>query len=251
MYQPETATNTSIPFVVMVTPDVKQSKIDRLREDGAIVNIVERINVPWMKPGLDRWRDVLTKLRMLEMTQYEKLLCMDSDMLVAKRLDSAFEDPTTASQMTNASLAIQDEGPLPKQYMYSAQTYFEGRTHPWPYPPGNYSAVGFFMIQPSISVFKYYMKIASIPDRFNSNAPEQGLLNYAHRKDGPMPWIEINYKYTTQWPTMEQYEEGAHALHEKFWDQTIQLDEPLRAKWLEAKSAMFSFYGGNGTIAPR
>ncbi|KAK4692320.1 hypothetical protein P7C71_g4859, partial [Lecanoromycetidae sp. Uapishka_2] len=242
LHQPSTRTNTSIPLVVICTDDVKPSKIERLEQDGATVVVVEKLHQEWMKPGRDRWRDMLSKLRMLELTQYEKLLFMDSDMVLAKRMDSIFDDPTTATQTPNAGLAVEDEAPLPKEYIFSAQTYMAQRDHPWPMPPGDSFSGGFFLLRPSISMFNYYMKIASIPERFDSFAMEQGLLNYAHRKDGPMPWQEINYEYVTAWPSMKQVSAGAHALHEKFWDHSIEMDEELRDMWIMAKGAMLGYY---------
>ncbi len=253
LHQPSTRTNTSIPFIVICTDDVKPSKIERLRLDGATVVVVEKLRQEWMKPGIDRWRDMLSKLRMLEFTQYEKLLFLDSDMLVAERMDSIFDDPTTATQTPNTTLAKEDEGPLPNEYIFSASTFIDQRQHPWPQPPGSYFSGGFFLLQPSISMFNYYMKIASIPERFDSNAMEQGLLNYAHRRDGPMPWQEINYVYSTCWPTMKEVKKGAHSLHEKFWDLNIELDEELRGMWMQAKGEMVGFYegreGGRGSAA--
>jgi len=246
LHQPSIKSNTSISFIVICTNDVKESMIERLRQDGATVVVVEKLRQEWMKPGLDRWRDMLSKLRMLEFTQYEKLLFMDSDMLIAKRMDSIFDDPTTAAQTPNTTLALEDEGPLPKEYIFSAQTYVDHRQHPWPQPPGKYFSGGFFMLRPSLSMFAYYMKIASIPERFDSNFMEQGLLNYAHRKGGPMPWQEVNFRYTTCWPTMKEFNAGAHSLHEKFWDHGIELDEDLRDKWIMAKGEMLGFYGHEG-----
>lgn len=244
LHSPKTGTNTSIPFVVLATPDVPESKLERLRKDGATVKVIERISEPWMKPGLEKWRDVISKLRMLELVQFEKVLCMDADMYIAERMDGIFIDPTTEPLIPKPELAVEDEAPLPESYIFSAQQYMEGRVHPYPPPAGDYFSSGFFLCQPSIAMFNYYLSIAKIQDRFNSNAPEQGLLNYAHRRDGPMPWTDIYYKWTTTWPSMKEYEAGAHSLHEKWWDESISLDPDLRKLWYNARSEMEGYHRG-------
>lgn len=249
LHAPQSATNSSIPFIVLCTPDIPESQLARLEKDGATVRVVERIGESWMKPGLTRWRDVMSKLRMLEMTEYEKLLFLDSDMYVTRRLDGVFIDPTTEPLQVNQSLGVEDEGPLPKSYIFSAQTYLEGRQHPYPYPPGPYLSSGFFVVQPCISMFNYYLSVAKIEGRFNSNAPEQNLFNYAHRKDGPMPWTEIYYKWTTTWPSPKEFEAGAATLHEKWWDGTIVLDHSLRQLWYAARTDMYAFHNASKSAA--
>ena len=244
LHAPRTRTNTSIPFVVLATPDIAESKLERLRKDGAIVKVIERISESWMKPGLERWRDQLGKLRMLELVQFEKVLSLDADMYIAERMDGVFTDPTTEPLTPKPELAVGDEAPLPTSYIFSAQQYMEGRRHPYPPPAGDYFSGGFFLCQPSIEAFNYYLSVAKIKDRFRANDMEQGLLNYAHRRDGPMPWTEIYYKWTTTWPSMKEFQAGAHSLHEKWWDEKIALDPDLRKLWYIARGEMEGYHRG-------
>ena len=245
LHAPNTSTNSSIPFVVLATPDIAESKLERLREDGAMVKVIEKIREPWMKPGRERWRDMLSKLHMWKLIEYEKTLFLDADMLIVKRMDGIFTDSTTAPIKTHTALAEADEGTLPSSYIFTAQTYFDHSNHQYPpYPPGKYFSGGFFLAQPSIKAFNYYRNLASMEDKFDSNGMEQNMLNYAHRKDGPMPWAEINYVYTTTWPSMKEYEAGAHSMHEKWWDRVIELDERLRGMWFRARDEMLAFHNG-------
>lgn len=186
----------------------------------------------------------MSKLRMLELTDFEKVLFMDADMYIAGRMDGIFTDPTTVPLVPKPELAVEGEGPLPESYIFSAQQYMEGRVHPYPPPAGDYFSGGFFLCQPSMAMFNYYLTIAKIKDRFNSNAMEQGLLNYAHRREGPMPWTDVYYKWTTTWPSMKEYEAGAHSLHEKWWDEKIRLDPDLRKLWYIARGEMEGYHRG-------
>ena len=244
LYAPKTGTNISIPFVVLATKDVARSKLERLRKDGATVQVVESTSESWIEPGLLRWRDTMSKLRMLELTQFEKVLFLDADMYVVERMDGIFTDPTTEPLVLKAELAVEDEGPLPRSYIFSAQQYMEGRVHPYPPPAGEYFSSGFFLCRPSIAMFNHYLTIAKIEHRFDSNAMEQGLLNYAHRREGPMPWTDVYYKWTTTWPSMNEYEAGARSLHEKWWDESIELDPDLRKLWYVARGEMEGYYRG-------
>jgi len=245
----QTATNSSIPFVVLCTPEIPHSQLDRLRQDGATVKVIERITESWMKPGLKRWRDMMSKLWIFEMTQYEKVLFLDSDMYVNKRMDGIFTDETTKPLPVKQTLASEDEGTIPEAYIFSAQTYLGGRQHDYPYPPGNHFSGGFFVVQPSITMSNSNLSITKIAGRFNSNAMEQGLLNYAHRKDGPMPWSEIYYRWTTNWPSPKEFQAGAASLHEKWWDDKITLDPALRQLWFDARADMYTFHNTSASLA--
>ena len=251
LHAPNTGTNSSIDFVVLATPDISESKLSRLRKDGVTVRVVEKIEEQWMKPGLVRWRDMLSKLHMWQLVEYEKTLFLDADMLIVKRMDGVFTDPTAAPLKINSSAAVADEGPIPSSYIFTAQTYFEGRVHRYPVSPGDFFSGGFFLAQPSIEAFNYYRHLASMEGRFDSNGMEQHMLNYAHRKDGPMPWVEVNYIYTTTWPSLREYEAGAHSMHEKWWDQSLQLDDELRAMWYQARDDMKAFHAARDAADSR
>ena len=60
----------NIDVVVMVTPTVSESRRKRLIRDGAIVYPVEflRSESKWVHAAEERWNDVMTKLRVWEMT---------------------------------------------------------------------------------------------------------------------------------------------------------------------------------------
>lgn len=244
LHAPSTATNSSIPFVVLATPDIASHKIERLRLDGAIVHVVDRITADWLAPGLPRWRDMMCKLHMFKLVEYEKVLFMDSDMLIVDRMDGIFTDATTNPFAVDQSRALPDESALPDTYMLAAQSYLEGRTHPYPPNTAPGFSGGFLVAQPSKRLFDYYISLIAIEGRFRSNAMEQDLLNYAHRRDGPMPWAKVRYTYTTTWPSWKEYEMGAKSLHEKWWDVGIDLDWRLRGKWFEAKGEMEGYWRG-------
>ena len=209
------------------------------------VKVIDTITADWLHPGLERWRSTMSKLHLYSLTEYSKVLFLDSDMLVVKPLDGVFTDPTTSPLPINHSLAVADEGALPEKYMLAAQAYMEGRTHPYPPPSStNYFSSGFMVAEPNAQMLDYYMSLIAIEGRFRADAMEQDLLNYAHRRDGPMPWKDVTYTWTTTWPSPKEYEAGAATLHEKWWDPSIALDLGLRRMWYEVRGEMEGYWRG-------
>ncbi|KAL9076999.1 MAG: hypothetical protein Q9161_000632 [Pseudevernia consocians] len=188
-----------------------------------------------------RWRDILTKLRAFELYEFEKVLLLDSDMLLVDRLDDIFADPATDLLAPNLTLARPDEGPLPSRYMISAQIIINDTTHSYPPVGAPYFSAGFFLGHPNAEMVKYYESLMQVRDRFSTELVEQDFLNYAHRKEGPMPWQDFDYRWTTTWPSIVEYKIGAKSLHEKWWSRNAggrDLDPFWKEKWVKAKFEM-------------
>lgn len=259
LHAPQTHTNSSLDVVVLATTDVAASKLARLSSDGARVLVVDRISSPWINSDEPRWADVLTKLRVCALTEYEKVLLMDSDMLLVDRMDGVFADAATEPQPTNLTRADPFEPALPTTYMLAAQTIQNERVHPYPPEPDNYFSAGFFLCQPSLVLYHYYLNLtmetptAESEDsektnrKFDPFLGEQSLLNYAHRRDGPMPWRDVHYTWTTTWPSWREVSKGAKSLHEKWWrddlpDMDDERDRDLQRRWWRVRWEMERFY---------
>eukprot|EP01133_Synstelium_polycarpum_P013694 gene13694-16135_t len=84
-------TNTKYGMVVLITDKISPETIDRLQRLGCIVELVQAIPVPKeITMQLERWAPAFTKFRAWQMTQYSKIIWLDSDMLVQKNLDHLF-----------------------------------------------------------------------------------------------------------------------------------------------------------------
>jgi alpha-N-acetylglucosamine transferase len=197
-------TNSSLPFLVLCTPEVSERKRKQLKKDGATVVVVEKLGTEWVHPATARWRDVMTKLRLFEMTEYTKICFIDADHLVTGSLDGVFYDEATLTQPTlpNPAHIKDDEASLPRTYMFATHGDFYGYEHPYPPDPDlTYLNCGFFVFAPSKVLFEYYMSLLQLPGRFDPGFPEQNLLNYAHRREGNMPWKPLWYGWNVNWPT--------------------------------------------------
>ncbi|KAF2769909.1 nucleotide-diphospho-sugar transferase [Teratosphaeria nubilosa] len=252
-------TNSSIPFIVLCTPDVSLRKRNRLKKDGATVIVAESLNADWVTAGAGepRWRDVMTKMRLWQMTQYSKILFIDADMLVIDSLDGVFYDEATLTQATgnNPQNLKTDEAPLPRTYMFAGAPdigfttesggNFLGYDHPYPPDPNlSYLNCGFFVFTPSKELFDYYTSLINIPGRFDPRFPEQNLLNYAHRRDGNMPWKPLWYGWNVNWPTEKDWRGGARSFHAKYWSGDPSHDPFLKAIWKEQRAEMEGFHRG-------
>lgn len=251
LHSPDTGTNNSIPFLVVCTSDVSLRKRRRLTADGATVILVEKLSSDWVQPGSPRWRDVLAKLRLFELTAYSKICFIDADTLVTRRLDGVFYDEATLTQatLTNPSETLADEAALPRTYMLATHADYWGYDHPYPPDPtSNYLNCGFFVFAPSKQLFAYYMSLLQLPGRFDPGFPEQNLLNYAHRREGNMPWKPLWHGWNVNWPTERDWQQGAASFHAKYWDGDPSHDKVLKSIWREQRAEMEGFYRGRDLV---
>ncbi|THZ36888.1 nucleotide-diphospho-sugar transferase, partial [Aureobasidium pullulans] len=208
MHSTTAGTNASIPFVVVVTDETHPRKRARLEKDGAIVIEVSRISPGWAIPGDPRWKDMMTKLRLFELTQFAKICYIDSDHLVTDRLDGIFYDEATITQHTlqDPKNMRDDEAAMPRTYMMAAHTDYWGYEHPYrPPTDGTYMNFGFAVFTPSKALFNYYLSVLGIPGRFDMGMQEQSLINYAHRREGNMPWKPLWHGWNVNWPTEKDW----------------------------------------------
>jgi len=150
-----------------------------------------------------QWQDVLTKLRLFEQTQYDKILFLDSDTLITKSMDGIFED-TAAQVQTNLGddspkKRPLDEGSQPETYLFAGNAGSGGYDHAYPPPKGNNLNAGCMVFKPDVKLFEYYMRLAKLTDRYNGRTPEQSLWAYAHRRDGNMPWKQLHHDWNVNW----------------------------------------------------
>lgn len=240
LHAPETRSkNASIPFIVLVTKDVPEEKRSRLRKDGAHVVPVTYLTADWITTDYPAWRDVLTKLRLWELTQFERVCFLDGDTILTGPLDDVFDDPAVHLHHTGTdNKAIKsDEAPLPRNYSFAGVPESKP-IHKYPptdenhdYPNINYLNSGFFVYKPSLDVENYYISLMNIPDRFNPELPEQNLFNYAHRREGNMPWTQLANTWNIHYPSIEDLNGGVRTLHEKWWAPVNEGLRPYLESW--------------------
>ncbi|KAK6531662.1 hypothetical protein TWF694_002839 [Orbilia ellipsospora] len=248
LHDPQTRSNRSIPFIVLVTSAVSQSKRRTLESDGATVIFAEDVTLPfWVKTGVTRWKDQFTKLRLFELIEYERIAFLDADTLLTRPIDGIFDDP--AVKLTSGTLAESrraeiksDEAKLPRKYVFATRpdNALNGeRSHPFPPVEGDIFSAGFWVAAPSFELFDYYYSVMNHWRRFDPHTMEQSLLNYAHRVKGAMPWGRLGNKWSATWPNHADLKAGVASLHEKFWAAG---EEDMRQMWFDTKDKMERYW---------
>ncbi|KAI9694266.1 MAG: hypothetical protein M1820_009069 [Bogoriella megaspora] len=251
LHAPQTRSLRGIPVVVLVTPDVSRTRRERLRRDGAIVRPVSNIKTgsDWIAPGDSRWRDVLSKLRVWEMTEYSRVLLLDGDTVLQRSLDGVFDEPNAQviPSLTNVTNLPDDEAKLPSHYLLASTGELPNANHK--YPPdwddfknfGTFCA-GFLLLEPSLDMFRYYKSILAQPNRFDSRFPEQNLWNYAHRWDGPMPWKQVSSTWNVRSVNSEDFRQGVASMHEKWWQDVFSGSQEVAEWFNRVRWEMEGFY---------
>ncbi|KAH7412817.1 nucleotide-diphospho-sugar transferase [Cadophora sp. MPI-SDFR-AT-0126] len=248
-----TRSRGDIPFLAVVAPDILPWKRKLLEREGATVIFAERISLgdEWIEPMTERWKDVMLKLRLFELIDYDKILFLDADTYLLKPLDRIFRDPAARPIRTGTSEkeTRPDEASLPETYLFATGPEIMHTSHPWPPHPWPRFNAGFFLFQPSKELFKYYTSLLTLKDRFDSTYPEQNLLNYAHREWGNMPWARLKTGWNVNLPNMNDVRKGVKSVHAKLWMKGHELQpvpEELRRMWEKTKVEMESFYNKIG-----
>jgi len=86
-------TNTSYDRAILVTPDVSQQYRDLLTMVYTHIIPIEYVKVSSniFSEQNTRFRDVFTKLECLSLIQYEKIILLDLDMIIARNIDHLFK----------------------------------------------------------------------------------------------------------------------------------------------------------------
>lgn len=246
MHNKDTCVDSSIDVIVFATPFVPQSQRDRLDRDGAKVLVVEPI-MPEELPGERRWALSLTRFQLWKYTQYEKICFIDADTLVTGNLGDVFNDPATQllDVGKNENETKSDEVGLPQSYLFAGKPEAGGWEHPYPPNESGYLNAGFFVAGPSREMFEYYVDLAKKSDRVDMGFMDQGVLNYAHRKEGNMPWQVLDSQWNINFARKKDYDGGCKSFHDKYWDgegEEASADPFLKGLWQEQRKVMESYY---------
>lgn len=256
LHAPETrSSDEDIPFVVLVTDRVSEEKRLRLRKDGAIVIAADFIRADWVHTATSTWQDVMTKLRLWELVQFEHVCFLDGDTVLVEPLDGVFEDPAVSLRGIGSKEKhiLADEASMPTDYSFAGVPEMK-REHGFPptdanhdFPNNDYLNAGFFVFSPSLDIFQYYLSILEVPNKFNPEMPEQNLLNYAHRREGNMPWTQLRNDWNIHYPTVDDLLGGVKSLHEKWWAPVTDDLRPYLESWrwrmeghFEARDRLFA-----------
>jgi alpha-N-acetylglucosamine transferase len=234
-----------IDWLVLVPEEVDQEKRAQLEKEGATIVVVENVKLSWwIKTGITRWAHQFQKLALLQMIKYDRILFIDADTILQDRMDTIFvEGDAVMPAKTDPRRGRADEAMLPSDYVFLARPdnqYLGERDHA--VPPINTTnsiSAGFWLVAPSQELSHHLMSITKHPYRFDSTTMEQSLFNYAFRKDGPMPWKELDWRWSATWPSEKDKSAGVKSLHEKLWKTG---PEDLKQDWIDLRDEMERYW---------
>ncbi|KGO74625.1 Glycosyl transferase, family 8 [Penicillium italicum] len=207
-----------VPFLILVTPDISQKHRSLLSREGATVVPIENLGYDWGSSQC--WDAALAKLNLWKLEEYDKIVFLNVDSVLFHPIYELFEDPATIMRATTNPTAK-----MPKNYMIAA-------------PPDSRMDLNMqlasdqelyheehmdnelFIIHPSGDIYEYYVSLHHRLHKDDSVSPEQNLLNYAHRADGPMPWQSLGSGWNLKDASQSDYERGLKSINHKWWRPT-------------------------------
>lgn len=190
---------TQWPLIVMVTAAIGRETREDLQTHGCVIYPVEPL-MPDSKLdhhyASDRFGEVWSKLRVWELTDCERVVFLDADMLVLRNMDELFtldlgEYALAACHACRCNpnhIASYPARWQPENCHYT----WQARGEPAPASLDRYLNGGFLVLKPDQGVFEWLQrKVVAIDDLRRYPFSEQDLLNevFEHR------WLPLPYIY--------------------------------------------------------
>ncbi|KAJ5890046.1 hypothetical protein N7504_010856 [Penicillium tannophilum] len=180
--------------------------------EGATVVSVESFDHDWRSANLQRSDGSIVKLDLWKLEEYDKVLFLDVTSVLFHPIHEIFENPVTAMRTTTNPTAD-----MPKSYMIAAQLDSSMSLDTQLVLGKNKMDDGFFILSPSENLYNYYISLLRLLDEHDFGRSEQILLNQAHRADGPMPWQDLGFGWSSKHASQSDYETGLKSVNHEWW----------------------------------
>ncbi|KAI9634640.1 nucleotide-diphospho-sugar transferase [Dioszegia hungarica] len=186
--------------VVMVTNQTAEADIQQLERAGAKIFRVPH-SLRNVFPHRDSWPEtyhyVWDKVWAFALTEYDRVLYMDSDMVFNRPIHPIWESRNSMPE-----------------HRLAATADWQG-VYQTPMPDGPYFNSGFMMIRPDQQTFEEILRV----DLSESSLqwPDQDLLNIYFSRDGPHPWVPLDHLFHSNMAKEEDLEAGTNVIQAKAW----------------------------------
>ncbi len=236
------------PLVVLVTDGIDARSRQLLEEDGCLLRDVEPLRPVSDRPdhyANARFAEVWTKLAAWRLTEFERIVFLDADMLVTQNMDELFSlelaDGAVAAchacRCNPNRIASYPPSWNPENCFY---TYCRGVEHTS--EPGvvdDYLNGGFLVLTPDSSVYDDMVgKLAQLDDLSRYPFAEQDFLNeYYHQRWQPLPYVynalkTLPFQHPTMWDASAV--KNIHYIIDKPWEKDLDPDDryyPVNRLW--------------------
>lgn len=136
------------------------------------------------------WIDQFTKLQLWKLTEYDRIVYMDSDLFPLTNTEELFSMDIRQRSRTGDAF----------EYHFAASPNLLGRGEGGSINVGIGFNAGFFMLKPNVSVFDKIWELAMVPGQpWNVHKDmEQGLLNEFFKSSGPVPMIRLDWSWNVK-----------------------------------------------------
>ncbi len=233
---------SAFPLVVMVTAGIDTGTRDLLRGEGCVVREVEPL-----RPASDladsyanaRFAEVWTKLAVWRLTEFDRVVFLDADMLVVRPMDELFDLQLARGEIAASHacrcnpnrIASYPADWTPENCFY---THCRGLGHTSEPGVDDYLNAGFLVLTPDHAVYDDLVRtLAAVDDLSRFPFAEQDFLNeyYAGRWQ-PLPYV-YNALKTLQFqhPTLRNGADvkNIHYIIDKPWQQPLDPDDRYAA----------------------
>jgi alpha-N-acetylglucosamine transferase len=259
LHHPKTKTTRNIPFLVLTSPEVPVNIQYILTAEGATIIPIDYPKTKLWQPHPHQSQAIeqITMLRLFELTQFDRILYLNSETLLTRSLDPLWSEAEAIPPMLTKEDTIQSKAiktPTPKEYFIAG--VHKGNSQA--FQDQDFSSTGqipifgsgFLLLKPCTILHKYYEAMMNSPDSFNT-PPEMGILNYAHRHAGMMPWFPLTIgKWSSDEPSLFDVQHSTTTLHARFWESRIAnlIDPELIKMWWRVQGQMEGYWQAKSPI---
>lgn len=223
------------PLVVMVTGNIDVEARQTLEKQGCVLRDVQPIspNASLQNNYANaRFSEVWTKLAVWKLTEFERVVFLDADMLVTQNMDELFdlaleEDQIAACHACRCNpnkIPSYPKSWRPENCFYS---YCRGVEHTEELEEvDNYLNGGFLVLTPNQAVFEDMLEqLAGLEDLSRYLFAEQDFLNdYFHQRWLPLPYIynalkTLPFQHAAMWDIEEV--KNIHYIIDKPWEKQL------------------------------
>ncbi|MBG6190129.1 alpha-N-acetylglucosamine transferase [Arthrobacter sp. CAN_A212] len=227
--------DSTVPFVVMVTEGIDEQTRRLLQDDGCLLRDV----APLRPAGgavdsyaNSRFAEVWTKLAVWGLTEFERVVFLDADMLVTQNMDELFSlelaDGAIAAchacRCNPNRIASYPPSWTPETCFY---THCGGRDHVTePGATDNYLNGGFLLLSPDEAVFADMVgRLAAVDDLSRFPFAEQDFLNEFFRdRWRPLPYVynalkTLQHQHPSVWDSASV--KNIHYIIDKPWEKPL------------------------------
>lgn len=198
-------TATRHVLVCLHTADVPDHSVSLLRQLWDC-RLVQHVNaVPQLSTAdlAHRFAKVFTKLRVLELVEFSKVLLLDIDLLVMSNVDDLFElqPPAAMRRGMNESKWYRHGDSLDGRHFFSGASTEHGAeqfVNSWSWGQGTGINAGVMLLQPDLEVFRMMcseIEQPNHPEHIRAHGPEQ---DYLSRFYADVPWTHIGVENNFQ-----------------------------------------------------